>query len=169
MYIVRGILDFFLRPSTSSEIGMPHLFGDDANAVRASIGKTITCIELSHLPTLDLALELHITFTDGSQLVLWDDRQECCENRYMTCDDQGAFPYHVGATLVSIEIASVEEQGANDNSDAQHDIQFLNVQTSVGLIQCCSHNEHNGYYSGFAIAAELVDPVNPFFPGEGYV
>ena len=32
-----------------------------------------------------------------------------------------------------------------------HEVQFLEIKTSKGIFTMSTHNEHNGYYGGFAI------------------
>lgn len=109
----------------------------------AAIGKTITELRLGE----DDAL--HFTFDDGSKMRLFDDGQSCCESRYMRTDDDLA--YHVGAKLVSAEVR--DAPSIEDEHGDCHDVQFLDVTTSKGVFQMASHNEHNGYYGGFAIRA----------------
>lgn len=91
---------------------------------------------------------LVISFIDGSQIKLYDDGQSCCEHRYMNCDDD--MSKLIGGKLVSFEILSADN---NDAEDWCHEIQFLRVITDRGDMRVSNHNEHNGYYGGFAIVA----------------
>ena len=40
-----------------------------------------------------------------------------------------------------------------------HEVQFLNIETSLGIITFETHNEHNGYYGGFYIKAVYHETV----------
>ena len=110
-------------------------------AYNASMGKEIVKLFVQD------ETELHFEFTDGTKLVALDDGQSCCESRYMTVEDD--LSLYIGATLQSLDIkAGPEEEG--EYGDA-HEIEFLEVTTSKGQFQISNHNEHNGYYGGFAI------------------
>lgn len=117
---------------------------ESATVFSAAIGKKITALKLGG----DDAL--HFTFDDGTRLKLYDDGQSCCESRYMRTDDD--LSHFVGATLLGAE---VKDGGAVEDSEygGVHETQFLDVQTSVGVFQMVTHNEHNGYYGGFAVRA----------------
>jgi len=110
-----------------------------------AIGKTIKNVVLD-----EASNELHIAFTDGHTLLIWDSGQNCCENRYMRTDDD--LTKFAGATFVGIEV-----RDAPDIADAEsvHEVQFLLVNTSLGTFTMASHNEHNGYYSGFEVVCRL--------------
>lgn len=113
-------------------------------AVQSSIGK-----EIAHV-----AIEnnfLNITFTDQTALSIWDNGQSCCEERYMRTDDDLA--YYVGSTLMEIEIRAAPNE---PDQYGEHEVQFLAVKTSKGIFVLANHNEHNGYYGGFWIAARIV-------------
>lgn len=124
-----------------------------AEAVKASLNKTIARCEL-------VGDVLRLTFDDGSVLRVFDDGQECCEDRYMTTDDDLA--WYEGAQLLDIEVRDVGER--EDNRDAHevqflvdaHEVQFLVVTTTKGAFTMETHNEHNGYYGGFDIKASLT-------------
>jgi len=89
-----------------------------------------------------------LVFTDGIKIKITDEGQTCCENRYMTCDDE---PKDLeGGSLVSIRINKIEEKG-NEYGDP-HEIAFLVIETEKTAITFCTHNEHNGYYGGFALS-----------------
>jgi hypothetical protein len=123
---------------------------ESAEAMQAALGKEITALRLDDG---DRDNALHFTFSDGSGLRLFDDGQSCCESRYMrTDDDLSAF---VGATLVSAEVRDVPKVPSEDEYGDEHEVQFLIVTTSKGAFTMASHNEHNGYYGGFAIRAAV--------------
>ena len=115
--------------------------------LEASFGKTIKAIALEALDPD----ELRIWFTDGTAIKVLDAGQSCCEERYMTTDDDlAAF---VGATLTDMEIADGPEIG--EEYDV-HEVQFLVVKTSLGAFTTETHNKHNGYYGGFYL---IVKPL----------
>lgn len=91
--------------------------------------------------------KLHFVFSDGTKMRLWDDESMCCERRYMTVDDD--LSLFSNSKLISIKVndaKSIDHEG----EDA-HDIQFLEVMTSIGCFTVVTHNEHNGYYGGFCV------------------
>ena len=91
---------------------------------------------------------LRLSFTDGTGILFFDDGQSCCEHRYMVCDDN--LDDFIGATLLSAEVADADSP--DNDVYTVHDVQFLRVATSRGMIVCSNHNEHNGYYyGGFSI------------------
>ena len=121
-----------------------YLMGDDGSAarLRAAIGKRITAITLNDADDpnhLDIALE-------GGGISVLDDGQSCCESRYMTTDDTLAD--FVGATLTDIGIRNAPNV---EDPYGEHEVQFLIVRTSLGDFTVETHNEHNGYYGGFAV------------------
>ncbi len=124
---------------------LAHLSDDSATAeaVRRSIGKTIASV------TVD-GDRLVIAFDSKDSLSLFDSGQSCCENRYLTCGDLDNAEYYKGATLVGIEL---RDAPAAENEYDIHEVQFLLVTTSKGVITAETHNEHNGYYGGFAVEA----------------
>lgn len=128
---------------------MINMLGGNAKstaALSASLGKTI-----AHLAIIGDALTF--TFDDGSVLRVEDTGQSCCENRYMTSDDD--LPSYIGGTLSSMEVRDAPDV---DDGDV-HEVQFLVVTTSKGDITCETHNEHNGYYGGFSIECSLAQEV----------
>jgi hypothetical protein len=122
---------------------MLHMLGgnsETATTAQAAIGKVIA----SAVVVED---SLHLRFTDGSGIEVFDDRQFCCEHRYMRTDDD--LSRCVGATLLGLELRDAEPQ--EDEYGNPHEIQFLVMKTSAGDFTFSNHNEHNGYYGGFAI------------------
>jgi hypothetical protein len=117
------------------------LFGNNgAKVFNAAVGKTITSAKMEKDA-------LHLVFSDGSGISIYDDGQSCCENRYMTCEDNLA--YFVGAQLLDAEV----NEGPSISSEwgEPHDTAFLVIRTTKGVITATTHNEHNGYYGGFSI------------------
>jgi hypothetical protein len=39
-----------------------------------------------------------------------------------------------------------------------HEVQFFEIQTDRGVFTLSSHNEHNGYYGGFFLKVDAVEP-----------
>lgn len=95
--------------------------------------------------------KLRLQLADGRTLVLEDKGQNCCENRYMTCDDD--LWTYAGAKLVDVELRDAPSSSSEGDV---HEIQFLVVKTTKGDIVCQTHNEHNGYYGGFCVEASVV-------------
>lgn len=104
------------------------------------VGKVIDSVVLG----VDDAL--HFVFQDGSKMKLSDEEGICCERRYMTVDDDLSFC--AGSILVGIEIRNASEI---EDDEIYHEIQFVEVMTNRGCFSVVTHNEHNGYYGGFAI------------------
>jgi hypothetical protein len=94
---------------------------------------------------------LRLTFEGGLQLLLWDNGQDCCEERYMRTDDD--LTTFVGAHLLGIEVVDTVKTTENDYE--MHETQFLRVLTSKGILVLSNHNVHNGYYGGFDIRADV--------------
>jgi hypothetical protein len=123
------------------------LFGNNESAevLNQHIGKTITAL------TMGKDDGLHFTFDDDSKMKLFDDGQTCCESRYMTTDDKLAD--FIGSQLLSAEVN--EAPNIATAYGEPHEVAFLVVKTSIGVFTCETHNEHNGYYGGFLIQAEV--------------
>ncbi len=88
----------------------------------------------------------YLEFEDGVKIKIYDDGQSCCENRYMTCDDDPKAL--VGQTLIGIE---VKDGGTTKGAWETHEVLFLEIQGNKSAIQFATHNEHNGYYGGFGL------------------
>ena len=89
--------------------------------------------------------------SDGNVVEFFDDGQCCCENRYITCDDD--LEQYAGAKLLSVETRDGPEE--EDKYGDSHETQFLKFVTDKGDITACTHNEHNGYYGGFSVVARV--------------
>ena len=109
-------------------------------AYHAAMGKEIASVTLGD----DDAL--HFVFTDGFKLKVSDEGQSCCESRYMRTDDDLAS--FVGAKLNGMELKDAPNM---PDEYGDHEVQFLEVQTDRGVFTMANHNEHNGYYGGFAV------------------
>ncbi len=115
---------------------------DSVDAFKGAIGKKISILELEDN-------KLIFKFEDGYTLKLFDAGQSCCEDRYMQTDDD--LEYYVGADLLDAEIKSAPET-EGEYGDV-HEIEFLEIKTSLGSFTMANHNEHNGYYGGFYVKA----------------
>ena len=134
---------------------------ETVEAHNEAMGKRIKSIDFGgHDPKSDAKEEyedganrLDIHFTDGTGIRFTDDGQSCCEERYMTCDDDvTAF---VGAVFVEAEIREGNEV-ITEYSDT-HEQEFLVINTSLGSFTVANHNEHNGYYGGFSIIVRSIE------------
>jgi hypothetical protein len=97
---------------------------------------------------------LVLSFVDGSKLKLWDDMQNCCEHRYMTCDDE--LEHYKRLVFMGAELRDGPNISEPDDYTV-HNQQFLLVDTTLGAFTVATHNEHNGYYGGFGLAAEFTN------------
>jgi hypothetical protein len=113
------------------------------------IGKTIKKIDVCE----DF---INFEFTDTYFcLKIADKGQECCESRYITCDDDTS--HFIGATYQGYELLEAPPgEGDDPDDDRCHECQFLVINTSTGSFRCVTHNEHNGYYGGFNIEIESI-------------
>jgi hypothetical protein len=122
------------------------LGGNDASvqAFNKGVNKTISKLTLSDH-------ELIFTFDDGYKMKLADEGQSCCEERYLTSDDD--LNYHVGAKLLTAEVKEGPEVELEYDV---HETAFLHVTTTNGTFVIETHNIHNGYYGGFLIRASEI-------------
>jgi hypothetical protein len=102
------------------------------------IGKVIKKIEIDNIVLL-------ITFEDYSVLTVWDDKQTCCEERYMSTDDD--LSYQIGAVFMGLEVLPTEDDP---------DVQFMHLRTNRSVVVCTSYTDcgESGYYTGFDIRGE---------------
>lgn len=89
---------------------------------------------------------LRLKFSDGTVIKLWDNGQSCCEDRYITCDDDVADL--IGGNLIKI---AVKDYGEEEEEANIHEWVFIEVATDKAFISMTTHNEHNGYYGGFGL------------------
>lgn len=98
-------------------------------------------------------IEDHILITTKTgKIKLFDDGQSCCESRYMHTDDN--LKDFIGATILKFQLKDGPE------IEEDHEVQFLEIDTTKGPITFANHNKHNGYYGGFAIVAKIISPIN---------
>lgn len=134
--------------------------GDDsAKAMQQAVGKRVEKIELNKAANLpgDASEALAITLENGI-LRLWDGGQSCCEHRYMDTDDD--LPAFAKGMLIDIEVADGPMLQEDEYGDC-HEQAFLKVTTGAGTFTVVTHNEHNGYYGGFAINASFEAIAKP--------
>lgn len=112
---------------------------ESVEAFKAGVGKTITDVTLDNE-------SLALRFTDGSGICFYDNGQSCCESRYMRTDDN--LKDFIGGTF---DNAVIKDAPPIPYEYGDHEVQFLEIQTSKGQLMMSSHNEHNGYYGGFSI------------------
>jgi len=108
-------------------------------------GRTILSAEMTE-SGLTLGLD------DGKSIEIWDDGQSCCEWRHMTTDDD--IQSLVGHKLTRIEGKEGPETGEDGD---YHETVFVEIGTDVGFITVVNHNEHNGYYGGFALTITVKE------------
>ena len=131
-----------------SQLGLGVMIGivrgnDTKQLIVASLGKTIKTVEI-------VDNTLHIAFTDGTTLSLWDGGQSCCEHRYMNTDDN--LDEFVGARFMGAEVRAGGAWAAGYDVEES---QFLIVHTSLGEFTVVNYNRHNGYYGGFWIVGKI--------------
>lgn len=90
--------------------------------------------------------KFRLALGNGKNIELWDDAQSCCENRWITCDDD--LGKIVGGTLTRVE---VKEGPSDESSGDVHEQLFIEIGTNECFVTICTHNEHNGYYGGFGL------------------
>lgn len=113
--------------------------------IAKAAGRAITTFDIKEGERLVLA------FQDGSVLTLFDDGQQCCESRSMSCDDD--LGHFSGALFTSAEVRD-GRRDEDDDGDVR-EVEFLVVDTSLGSFTVANHNHHNGYYGGFELTAHF--------------
>lgn len=86
---------------------------ESVHTLRTAIGKTITGVTLG--PDDEA---LHVVFTDGSKIKLFDDGQSSCESRYMRTDDM--LTEYVGSQLLGADIKEGPEE--KDENGEIHEV-----------------------------------------------
>ena len=131
-------------------------FTQNLHAIFGDGGKTAEAYHLVAEKTIDRVWfdnedNALVVETGGNVVAFYDAGQCCCENRYMTCDDD--LDQFAGAKLLSVE----EREGPTEEGEygEEHETAFLKIVTDKGDITACTHNEHNGYYGGFSIFAAV--------------
>lgn len=96
----------------------------------------------------------YMRYGKPTDMVIYDAKQMCCEARFITTDDD--LPFYDGATFLGLMLSAPPADWDNqyepdDEDDNGDDAQFLTLRTSKGDIVFVTHNQHNGYYSGFEL------------------
>jgi hypothetical protein len=95
---------------------------------------------------------LKFSFVGGSQMVMYDDGQSCCERRYMHTDDD--LSYFVDTPFLDAELRNGPDE--DKGWEGVKESQFLIITTGKGQFTVVNYNEHNGYYGGFSVVAERI-------------
>lgn len=101
---------------------------------------------------------LKIFTTDGFVRTFKDDALCCCEERYLSLNEDD-LDYFIGAQYLSYDVSDYKAEKDPDGLEA-HDSMFLNIRTTKGVFTVVTHNEHNGWYGGFDVVMEYT-PTNP--------
>jgi len=117
------------------------------SAIKDSIGETITNIII-------IDDNLFINFDNDTALRIWDGGQQCCEHRYMKCDDD--LNDYIGTTLTNVY--SKPATFTDDDWGGKHETMFVEFETTNGVFTIVNHNSHNGYYGGFNVEGEITEP-----------
>lgn len=112
---------------------------ETASALKMAIGKKIRGAKLDG----DI---IKIRFAKKG-IDIYDSGQSCCKNRYITTDDNPADL--VGKKLTQIELADAPD--SSEEGSECHEVQFLRIHAEDVTVVFETHNEHNGYYGGFAV------------------
>lgn len=149
-----------------SRMGMGALLGlldgreqGEADLLKNSIQKTIQGLSIDDN-------RLIVSFVDSPSIALFDGGQSCCESRYMTTDDD--LEDFIGEVLEDIEISDGDGVGEDteDSIGECHEIEFLRLKMAGGrTLTVSNHNEHNGWYGGFSIHAELASTADERYRG----
>jgi hypothetical protein len=148
-------LSVLLKRLTSSK--------ETKEAYHFAMGKVIESIKLEQRPNDrikgDSTDYIILGFSDGTWAHIYDDGQSCCEVRYTRTDD--TLEDFIGSKLLDITIKDAPNEVAeqrNDYDPTIHEVQFLELLTSIGPITFSTHNEHNGYYGGFTLEMRIGVP-----------
>ena len=83
--------------------------------------------------------------------LLIDNSQDCCESwgHFWMNDKPEDF---IGAELLGVEVvdAALDTHKMDDLSLDEGETMFVNLRTSVGVLQFTAYNSHNGYYGHMA-------------------
>ena len=122
---------------------------DTQEVLNSIVGKIIKEITLDKEANYENGAIVVVT-TEGDKFLMYDDGQSCRETRHITTDDDLA--YFSGATWFDIEVVEMP-----DIEVGAHELAFLKITTSLGVMTFETHVEHDGYYGGFEIAIEKLE------------
>jgi hypothetical protein len=101
---------------------------------------------------------ISIVFSDNTALELKDATSGCCNQTYLTCDDD--LSSFTGQRLIDVDLGVIthyEDDTAEPGGNNCHDIVFLNVRLASGeVIVFSGHNHHNGGYEGFDVNCKYI-------------
>jgi hypothetical protein len=117
--------------------------------LNTAIGKTISDAYVDDDCYIDGGLIMK--FTDETGIMIYDDGRSCCEHRYIHTDDD--LSHYSGAMFKGVELKDAPEI---EDEYGFHEVQFLIINTDKGSFTLETHNEHNGYYSGFYMKARHI-------------
>lgn len=118
---------------------------ESVDAIKSVLNKKIEKVYVD-----DSENALRFEFEGGVKFRIYDDGQSCCESRYMRTDDD--LTEFAGAIFQN---AGLKDAPNIEDEYGEHEVQFLEIQTDKGVFTCSNHNEHNGYYGGFAVTCAL--------------
>jgi hypothetical protein len=88
-----------------------------------------------------------VTTTTQKIKLLIDNQASCCESwgHFWVNDKPEEF---IGAELLGVEVVdtALNVQKLDDLSLDEGEVMFVNLKTSVGVLQFTAYNSHNGYY-----------------------
>ena len=93
---------------------------------------------------------LVLSLENGKRMSIRDRMQRCCEVRHISTDDDVS-------TLVGQRFRHVKARAVpnlKDEEDYVHEAAFVEVAGDLGFVTLVTHNEHNGYYSGFGLVID---------------
>lgn len=115
----------------------------DNQVITDSRGKAIISLELT-------SNSLIIGF-DSFSIRIEDTDQQCCELRFLTTDDD--LNSFLGATFLGVD--TLDAPSVIEPHE-YHDVEFVQVRTSIGVLVLETHNIHNGYYGGFNVQVSRI-------------
>lgn len=119
------------------------------------VGKVIKEIEI--VKSREYIYELNtllIKLEDGSVLKINDEEGQCCEIRYMACDDN--LSSLNGEVLVKIILEDGILCSIGNEGGVFTECAFIKIFTDKNSITVKNYNIHDGYCSGFLIKEEYI-------------
>ena len=99
---------------------------------------------------------LEIDILAGPTVFIRDDYQQCCEQRYMTCDDP--LEDIRTETVQKVELRTGGQ--VQDDAFGEHEAEFLLITTNRAEYTIVTHNVHNGYYGGFDLRVGVQERIS---------
>lgn len=117
-----------------------------SNIINKYTGKRIVALTLS-----DNKIKLY--FGGGFVVHIFDNGQRCCEERFITTDDNLSLATNTRFRNLTIK-GTTNDDYSDDEIKQIDEILFLKIQTDKACFTFETHNKHNGYYGGFDIQIE---------------